>query len=158
MKSRILDSSMITDFFNIDFDSKKICSIIKTETDKLLETLDIDSLNDWEIHFIFRYTNVPGLLIYTKGVSYKKEKYKEITVHVPIPTLDIVNWGVNIEQHIYKNKDHLNKLIKNFDLIEVEFSDFNSRSEYIIYCMNKSIKFCLKKGFSINGEKIKLDL
>jgi len=155
MQSRILDSSYVVDFIGFGFDSADICAKIKVETDKILSSIDDKKLNNWEVHFIYRYNNVKQILIYTKGKSYPIEKYKEITIHIAIPLKEKVPWGVDLTQHIYKNENHLDNMIKNFNCLDVDYSKFTDRKDYILNCMERSIKFCFKKGFTVNGVKIK---
>ncbi|TAF44773.1 MAG: hypothetical protein EAZ64_06020 [Sphingobacteriales bacterium] len=155
MKSRILSSSYIIDFEDIGFNSDDINKKVKKETDNILKSIDSEMLTGWEVHFIFRFNNVKNILIYSKGKSYPIERYKEITVHIPIPMIDTVFWGVNKEQQIYQ-VDHLDNIIKNFDCIEVGFNTFNNRADYILDSMKKAIKFCFNKGFTVNGFKIKV--
>src|SRR5437879_1409596 len=112
MRLKILDSSYVVNFNGFGFDSENVRSIIKSETDKIISTITNEKLKDWEIQFIFRYNHTNQILIYTRGKSYSKEKYKEITIHIPIPIKDKVPWGVSLEQHIYKDANHLNDLIK----------------------------------------------
>jgi hypothetical protein len=157
MQSRILDSSYVIDFIGSGFDSQVICSKIKLEADKIVESIKDEKLKDWEVHFIFRYNNVKQILIYTQGRSYPKEKYKEITIHIPIPTIDIISWGVTKDQHIY-DSNHLDKKIKNFDCLEVVFSKYENREDYIMDCMRRAIKFSFDNGFTINGIKLKNNL
>ncbi len=158
MKVRILDSSMVVNFQNIDFDAAEICSRVKSEVNMLIEPIKNEKLKNWEVHFIFSYNNVRQILIYTRGKSYPKEKYKEITTHIPIPTNDKVAWGVDIDQHVYENDSHLDHLMANFSCLNVKFSNFKNRADYISDCMHRTIKFCFEKGFTINGVKVKLDI
>ena len=156
MQSRILDSSFVVDFMGFDFDSANICTKIKLETDKKFNLITDKKLDDWEVHFIFRYNNVKQILIYTKGKSHPREKYKEITVHIPIPIKTEVSWGVDLTQHIYQSKDHLDNLIGNFICLHVDYSKFLNRTDYILSCMRRAIQSCLEKGFPVDGVKVKI--
>lgn len=154
MKSRILHSSYVINFLDEGFNSEEISKILKPEVDNVLSDFKNEAIKDWEIHFVFTYTNVKGILIYRKSQSYPKEKYKDIVIHIPIPTNDIVSWGVDVSQHIY-DKNHLDKIIKNFSCLEVSFSKFTDRKSFLLDCMRRSIKFCIEEGFVINGIKVK---
>lgn len=154
-QSRILTSSYISDFLDVDFDSKKIKRTIKDEVDDVLSQFENKPLDDWEIQFIFSYNTVKQLLIYTRGKSYSKEKYKEITIHIPIPSKNEADWGVRKEQEIY-DKYHLDSIIDNFDRLDVDFKLYKDMHNYIIDSMRKAIKYCLTKGITINGVKLKI--
>jgi len=153
LKSRILNSSYISDFLDVGFDSEKIKRTIKGEVDDVLSKVENRLLDDWEIQFIFRYNTVKQLLIYTRGKSYNKEKYKEITIHIPIPSKDEADWGVRKEQEIY-DKNHLDNMIDNFDRLDVDFELFKDMHDYIIDSMRRAIKYCFTKGITINGQCI----
>lgn len=156
MTVRVLDASMITDFVGEGFDSTEICETVKSETEEKILTIKSEKINDWEICFRFWYNNVKGILVYTKNKSYPQEKYKEITVHLPIPTNDKVSWGVHISQHVYESENHLDHLMKNFNCLSVDYSKFNNRQDYILDCMRRAIVFCFEEGFTINGVKVKV--
>ena len=156
MQVRILDSAMIVDFINEGFDSTEICSLMKSEATGIVQTIKNEKLKDWEVCFRFIYTNVRQILIYTKNKSQTKERYKEITTHIPIPVNDKVAWGVDSQQHVYQNESHLDHLLKNFDCLDVDYSKFSNRQDYILNCMQRTVKFCFDKGFTINGIKVKL--
>lgn len=153
---RILDSSMILDFIGEGFDSTEICTVIKSETEKLIQSIKDEKLKDWEVCFRFIYNNVKQILIYTKNRSYSKEKYKEIVTHIPIPIKDKVSWGVDLKQHVYNSEDHLDHLLKNFNCLDIDYFKFDIRQDYILDCMRRTVKFCFDNGFIINGVKVKL--
>ena len=155
MKASILYSSYVVNFLNEDLKSNEIIALVKPEIDEIAGTIEDESLKNWEVQFLFIYNNVKEILIYTKDKSYPKEKYKEITIHIPIPTKDIVSWGVNKDQHIYES-NHLDRIIKNFNCLAVDLSQFKNKEDYISDCMSRAIKYCFEKGFTINGTKVKI--
>lgn len=155
MQSRILINSYVIDFIDIEFDSDNIKSVIKLETDKVLQSLKNDALKDWEIRFNFTYNTGNNIFIYKKLKSELADKFKEITIHIPIPRKEVVSWGVRKEQHIYDD-NHFDKIIKNFDCLDVDYSKFHNRRDYILNCMRRAIKFCFENGFTINGIKVKI--
>jgi hypothetical protein len=155
LKSRILISSYIVDFPGIDFDSKEVRKEIKAEVDNVLRHAKYEVQDDWEIQFIFRFNTIKQLLLYTRGKSYTKERYKEITIHIPIPSKDEIDWGVRKEQEIY-DKNHLDNIIGNFDRIDVDYQLYRDMHHYINDSMRRTITHCLAKGFTINGVKLKI--
>lgn len=154
LKSRILISSYIVDFPGIDLDSKEVREEIKAEVDNVLRHAKYEVQDDWEIQFIFRCNMVKQLLVYTRSKSYIKEKYKEITIHIPIPSKGEIDWGVRKEQEIY-DKNHLDNIIGNFDRMDVDYQLYGDMYHYIIDSMRRAIMHCFAKGFTINGVKLK---
>lgn len=159
MQSRIRHVSYVTDFLDHGFDATQIGNLLKAEADLIISHIEFKDLVDWEVQFRATYTNAKQLLISkSKLGTYPSDKYKEITVPIPIPTIDKVWWGVRKEQHVYK-EDHYDKIISNFNALEVDFLSFKNRTDYITDCIRRAIIFSFVNGFTINGVKIKsLDL
>jgi uncharacterized protein YehS (DUF1456 family) len=93
MKVRVLDSSYIVDFPAEDFDSIKILTEIQKAAHTIARHIKNEKLQDWEVCFRFTYNYLNQILIYTRGKSEPKEKYKEITIHIPIPSTNEIRWG-----------------------------------------------------------------
>ncbi|OJW38562.1 MAG: hypothetical protein BGO54_21865 [Sphingobacteriales bacterium 46-32] len=153
---RVLDSAYISDFIDAGFSGNEIRSVVKNYAEKFSDKVVNEKLNDWEVTFRFRYNHVKQILIYLKERSYPVEKYKEITIHIPIPVKGNVPWGVDLEQYLYKDENYLNKLMKNFHCLDVDYLAFNNRQDYMINCMCRAVEYCFTEGFTINGIKVKL--
>lgn len=155
MRARILHTSYVLNFLDVGFDSSRISQILESEVNTILKENSFAELNDWEIKFRAIYTNSRQLLISKNRFgTYPKEKIKEISIPIPIPTIDIISWGITKDQHIYEDT-HYDKLLKNFWNLDVNYSDFSSRTNYILDCLRKAIKFCFEEGFTVNGIKVK---
>ena len=156
MESRITHFSLIIDFLDERFDSNRISDILKTEVDHILEINLLSNQNDWVIQFRATYNNGKQLLISkNKFGSYSSDKIKEITIPIPIPLINEVSWGVNQEQHIYKDS-HYDNLLDNFWSLDVNIDDFTNREDYILDCMRRAIKLCFEKKYTVNGVKLRL--
>jgi len=153
---RVLDSAYISDFIDAGFSGNEIRSVVKNYAEKFSNKVVNEKLNDWDVTFRFRYNHVKQILIYLKERSYPLEKYKEITIHIPIPEKGNVPWGVDLEQYLYKDENYLNELMKNFHCLDVDYLAFNNRQDYMIDCMCRAVKYCFTEGFTINGIKVKL--
>jgi hypothetical protein len=153
---RILDGSMVENFERVGFDSDKFRENLIPQIDNILKECKNKNLENWAINFRIKYTNARGIMIKTNCKSYQDLKCKEIVAHIPIPTDNIVNWGVKLAQHVYKDTSHLDKLAKNFDFLEVEFKEFSDRHDYLIDSIKRIITFCFEKGLVINKEKVRI--
>jgi hypothetical protein len=100
MVSRILHTSYVIDFMDCDFSTDHISAILKEEADSLLQRFPIDSLAEWKVQFKAAYGPKSPIRVFKKMPSYTQEKQKLIISHLPIPTRDIVAWGVEPRQHI----------------------------------------------------------
>ncbi|WP_081768195.1 Imm9 family immunity protein [Hymenobacter swuensis] len=153
MTSRVLASSDVINFPDHDFSDNAIMALLKAEADIILQDFAIDSLAGWEVLYRAVYGNRPTIGVCTRMPSYKLEKQKLITIHIPIPTRDIVSWGVDPKQHITLGvhpSEH--KYIKP---LAVEFTDFTNCTDYITGSMRRAIAFCFENGFRVNSILIK---
>jgi len=156
MQTSISHISMVINFLNIDFDSNQISEILKKEVDNILRNFSTDNLEDWTLDFMASYTNgMQPLVSKNRLGSFTSDKIKQITIVIPVPIIDTVSWGVNSNQHIFKI-DHFDKLIKNFNTLDVNYSDFNNRTDYILECLRMGIKVSFSQGFTVNKGKFKL--
>ncbi len=153
---RVLDSAYISDFIDAGFNGNEIRSAVKIYAEKFSEKVTNEKLIDWDVTFRFRYNHVRKILIYLKERSYPVEKYKEITIHIPIPEKNKVLWGVNPEQYLYKEENYLDGLMKNFHCLDVDYGLFNNRQDYMIDCMCRAVKYCFSEGFTINSVRVKV--
>jgi len=155
MKAKIKHTSYVMDFLDIDFSSDKISNDLQIEVDEILSRIEINSLFSWELIIKALYSNQTDILIFRKGKSNTDGKYKEIVVHIPIPTTQVVKWGVKKEQHI---KTGINdKVLVYADNIQIDPTNYHSRESFIKDCLQKAIKKIFELGFTINKKKIKLD-
>jgi hypothetical protein len=154
MKSRVLNSSYV---INFELNEKEITNQVRLEVDSVLEAFDDPKLTDWYLYFRFRYNNCKGILISLSSRSIPKERFREIIIHIPVPTNDKVPWGVDKEQHVYQDENHLDHMIDNFSVLEVDIYKFTNRNDYVLDCMQRTVKFCFEHGFTVNGKKIKVN-
>ncbi len=155
MEIRILDSAYI---YNFKFNTEEIRNLVKTIIIESLSRPLSSKLNGWTLYFYFRYNNVKAIMIYLKERSSSSERVKEVTVHIPFPSNRQAEWGVSPEDHVYKDSSHLNHILKNFDLLDVNFAKFDSRESYVLDSMKRSVYHCFRKGFKVNGVELKYKL
>jgi len=152
---KILLSSFIFDFLDVGFDSKEIEETVKQKTEKYFEILSLKKLEGWELHFMFRLNNVPKILIYTRSKSFPIQRYKEVVIHIPIPSVDQISWGANENQYLYK-KNYLDNQLENFYKLEINYANYRNRRDYLIDCMTKSFEETMRKGIRVNKQLVKL--
>lgn len=156
MQSRVRHVSYVLDFLDNGFDSNEISKVLKSETDAIIDSIDFNNLEGWEIQFRAIYTNGKQLLISKNKIgTYTSDKYKEITIPIPIPAIDVVPWGVREDQHIY-DENHYDKIMKNFNSLDVDFYSFKNRADYILDCLRRAIRFSFESGITIAGIKLKI--
>lgn len=156
MTCKVLDSAFIYNFYDDGPVTTEIRSAIEKEAGKFASQVNDKKIQDWEVCFRAYYNNVKKIMIYLKGRSIRAEKYKEITIHVPMPVKSQAPWGIDQEQHVYENPDHLDDKIKNFHCLDVDYSKFTNRYDYIYDSLHRAVVFCFYNGFTINGVKVKV--
>ncbi|MBL7787677.1 MAG: hypothetical protein JNM36_17350 [Chitinophagales bacterium] len=154
MVSVIKHTSYVIDFLDVGFDTDQVSNILKPETNLLLSKITVDGLDDWQIIFNPVYNNGSQLRIGKKTKSYVMDKEKWITIHIPIPTKDIVTWGVDASQ-LLKTPDPPNAA-KYLVYLPIDTTLFTNRFDYIVATLRQGILFSLQDGFMVNGKKIKL--
>lgn len=155
MESRITHFCLIYDFLDLDFDSNYISRVLKLEVDHILDFNSFHTPLNWTLTYNANYNNGKKLLISKNKLgSYKNDKIKEITIVIPIPLIDSVNWGIKEESFIY-DINHYDNILHNFWVMEVDCRSFTNRSEYILDCMRRGIKKSFQEGFTVGGIKIK---
>ena len=152
MKSRISHGSHLIDFLIPGFEYKKIDQPLKEEVDKILNKYNIPELKDWEITFTALYGNRDKIFVCRKAKSQVSMKYKEIVIHIPIPSKDDVIWGVNENQIVKLKFPTDNKYCEPIDIVT---GNYSNKYEFILACMRKGIKHTFKNGFTVNKIKIK---
>ncbi|MEM6738360.1 MAG: Imm9 family immunity protein [Bacteroidota bacterium] len=149
MKIRFTHTSYVTNFLDKFLHTQEVNKALEEYTSDLLPNL---GMPDWEINFKPTYGNKESIAIFKKGQIIKSARRKEIVIHVPVPTKEIVFWGVDKKSHVKVALPP--NWEKNFHFIDVDPSDFNDLQSYVIYCLKVSVKKVLKTGFVLNGQKI----
>ena len=153
IKSRVTHSSYVIDFLGVGFNTNEISRTLENKIDHLLFSVNYEKLDNWELQFNALYTSGEKLELYRKTRSYTVDKVKEIVVHIPIPLITEVDWGVNLEQHI--KLGHNPKSLKYVDFIDIDPTKFDNRTTYIMFCLDKAVETTFQLGFTMNGCKIK---
>ncbi|QNF34728.1 hypothetical protein HUW51_19070 [Adhaeribacter swui] len=154
MKSRILHTSYVIDFLDVEFDSDKLSEILEVEADKVLDKITSKDLSDWEVQFKGVYGKGEQIKVFTGNRSYTSDKIKLIVIHIPIPTKQISSWGVEDKQHISIGTPPSGD--KYFKLLPVNYGDFTNRFDYILNSFRRGIELSFKEGFKVNGQLIAL--
>lgn len=152
MKSRISHGSHLIDFLIPGFDYKKIDQPLKEEVDEILNRYKIPVLKDWEITFTALYGNRDKIYVCRKAKSQVSMKYKEIVIHIPIPSKNVASWGIDENQIVKLKFSNDNKYC---EPIDIGIENYSDKYEFILACMRKGIKYTFEKGFTVNKIKIK---
>lgn len=153
MKFKLNHSSYVIGLLESDFPKKEIFETIKPEIESYLQNAkNIESLQEWALEFTLLYNNVSDIVLCRKNKSYPNEKYKEVIIHIPIPTKDSVRWGVRSQQLIENNWDYRNS--KYTDIFSIDCTKFDDIASYIIEASKTAIKACFELGVTVNKMRI----
>jgi hypothetical protein len=156
MEARVNHSCYILDFIDEGFDCSKISAELKPKADSYLKVCPAPGIEEWEIEFRAIYNNGRQLLVSKNKLgTYPSDKYKQITIAIPIPGIEDVFWGVKSEQYVF-GVDHYDKLMKNFNALDVDYEKFDNRSDYIKNCLARAIEFSFTNGIVIKGVKLQI--
>lgn len=149
MQSKIFQTSYVINFLNEMFNSEEIINPINREVNTLLSKANNELVYNWTIEFNIIYFNGNSIKISKIERNYKEDRLKEITIFIPIPTKEKVEWGVEEAQHIPFNS--LSKVEKNLINYDIKFSQFVNLNQYLSFSIKEAIAFILKKGIKVNG-------
>lgn len=156
MNTMISHVSMVIDFIDVAFDSKEVNKLVKDEIESIFSNLSTNGLENWSIYFLISYTNGKKPLISkNKFGTSSKDKIKQISIVIPVPSKDKIHWGVDGSQQVY-SESHFDKIIDNFHQLDIEYTDYSNRADYIKECVRKAIKKCFIEGITINKIKLKI--
>ena len=156
MQYKISHSSYVIGLVESDFPESEINEAINLEIDAYLKNAkNIESLQEWTLEITIVYNNVSDIILCRKNKSNPNAKYKEVIIHIPIPTKDTVDWGVKPEQHIENNWDYKNSNYT--DVFNIECTKYNNISSYIIDALRIAIKSCFQLGVTVNKIRILSD-
>jgi hypothetical protein len=154
METQITHFCLIIDFLDVGFDTNEISQTLKIYLDNLLRNNSEKLANDWKLIFQANYNNGTKILISkNKFGTRKSEKIKEVVIVIPVPSKDIIEWGVENNQYVY-GTNHYDNIIGNFWGLEIDFYKFSNRHDYIVDSLKRGILKSLKEGISVNGIKI----
>ncbi|MBK8389575.1 MAG: hypothetical protein IPL23_09995 [Saprospiraceae bacterium] len=155
MDIRFTHICVVEDFVNDDLDTIFIYDSLLPYIKNILLANDFKIPDDWILIYSAGYTNGRTPLVSKNRIgSYPSDKMKYITIIIPVPLESEIRWGVKSEQHLYR-KDHYDKLMKNFWELDVDYRNYNNRTDYITACLEAGIKKSFEEGFTVGGVKIK---
>lgn len=156
MNIEVSHFGLVSDFIGVDFDSKKISFEWTQKLKRIFYENQLNFPMDWQLIFHLTYNNgkIP-LVAKNKVGGYPSDKMKYIKIVIPVPLISEIEWGVNPDQHLY-GKNHYDKLMKNFNELEINFKNYKNRTDYISACLEGGIKRAFKEGFTVGGVKIQI--
>ena len=121
----------------------------------IIEQKGVNFFPDWSIdfHIIYSiYWDVTGF--FKNGYTRKNYKNKVFELYIPIPDENQVSWGISKEHFVGKGKNTEPKSL----FLPVNFNDFDNDKDFIIDCVKRTVIELFKRGITIKGEKIILNI
>jgi hypothetical protein len=155
MKLQIGHSSYVIGLFDV-FNTNDINLRLNDSLEKAETIVNSKShLTDWIIYFNFTYIHGADIVIFKSMKPYVGDKQKYIIIHIPIPNLAEVYWGINSKK--IGSLETSEKKPKNCTYISIDYKESASLTEHIQKCAKIGIEFTLKSGFTLMGETIKVE-
>ena len=153
MKITLFHSSLVIDLFKyvntnkIDVHFEKQFEFINN-----LSNEEYPSLSDWELCFKVFYVKGTQIRVFKSLKPYVSDKEKIITIHVPIPSKEEINWG--LPEKLLVSHNIPDKILKNSTSFHVDFGKSHSLFHHIVDCLKLGILFSFQEGFTLMGNKI----
>lgn len=114
--------------------------------------VSIDELADWQLLFILMFNDVKEILIYRKSKSLVKDKLKEVTIHIPIPTKDVVAWGVDKNQCLCRPISEKSRKLA--DILYLDPKKYSDGVSYTAEVVRMAVREVFRLGITVNGKRI----
>lgn len=116
---------------------------------------NIEKLKDWTMVLCINYTSVknhgPFIWIFKRNRTYKNDKEKEFTIHIPLPSIEDRSWGIRSSQITSQQPFKEAYFYK----IDARPTSYDSLYDYVNQLIIKGVDELFSRGFSFNGIKIK---
>ena len=152
MKIKLFHSSNVIGLYSL-VSTNSIGEHFHEPLEMLADSIAIEALEGWSLEITCYYTAGDNVKVFRSTKPYPKEKSKVIYIHVPIPSIQLVSWGIETEKLMQVDYTQIKKYYTEIDNNANEFSSLQS---YILSSIRKGIIFLFTDGFSILGTKIKL--
>ncbi len=116
----------------------------------------IEKLDGWTMVICINYTSIKNhgsfLWIFKRSITYKNDKEKEFTIHLPLPSSIDKDWGIGWKQitpQLPFNDERFHK-------IDIDLDTYNSLYDYVNDLIIKGVRELFSRGFTFEGVKIKI--
>lgn len=124
---------------------------IHRHAEKAIQGMDTSMISDWTLAFPLVFGKSEWIGVYTRGNTYPTTKEREISIVIPIPTLEQAKYGVSRKKFAVRPDLDASKFIT----LGIDYSEYESIEDWIIACAKKGINAAFKKGIKINGVTLK---
>lgn len=144
------------------FSSMLIDTPFEQDLPFLMDTIDrhiqqvehIDQLKDWTMVICINYTSVkkhgPFLWIFKRSRTYKNDREKEFTIHLPLPSVETKSWGIKPGQITAQQAFKEDSFYK----LAIDYSAYDSLYDYVNQLIIKGVDELFRRGFTFNGVRI----
>lgn len=151
MNIKFLFSSMLMDTPFVQDVSRLTYAIGEYVSD----TEHMDKLADWTMVLCVNFTSIqnhgPFIWIFNRSRTYRHDKEKEFTLHIPLPSEEHCSWGIGSKQIIpQKPFDE-----KYFYKVSIELDKYSSLYDYVNESILRGIRELFKHGFTFQGIRVK---
>ncbi|MCP3772190.1 Imm9 family immunity protein [Paenibacillus sp. MZ04-78.2] len=138
----------------IQFDYEKI----SVDFDILVTSFDQRMLQDWTVSIHILYDSAERtrncICIAKRGVTYSPNKEKELSIIIPFPKSNEIDWGLP-KKCFVTGVPHIEE--KYFHFIEVDFTSFKNIENYVQFAISKGLQELFEIGFTLKGKKVRLE-
>lgn len=149
MLIKLTSSSNIFNFPNEDYGAEEI----KKYINQLTVDMRPKDYGNWSLIFRLNFAKSNWIGVYKRGITYPATKEKDVSIVIPVPTLDQAKYG--LKQQAFAPRPPLDP--SKFWTSAVEYESFDNMRSFIIDSAKRGVHLAFKNGISINKQKIRLD-
>ncbi len=154
MKIILSHSSNVIDLYT-QLDVTGINNLFKPILQTLSLKIENQKWQDWKLDFQCYCTPGEEIRVFKSTKPYVRDKQKLVVIHVPIPSNDVVSWGIRKEQFI--PAFYPSGMEKFYTGLSVDFHVSTTLVNHVVWCLKTGISFAFSDGITILGEKVKIE-
>ena len=153
MKVRLSHSSNVIGLFDV-LNTSDVNQLMDGVLQQASNQINDEELKHWELDFNCFYKNGTHIHVAKSTKPHVQDRQKIVVIGIPIPTIEVVPWGVLPKQHIHVNVPANSE--KYYTPLELDFKESHSLFEQVVRCAKKGIAFAQADGITVMGRKIKV--
>lgn len=153
MMVRLSHSSNVIGLFDV-LNTANVNQLMEGALQQASNQINDEELKHWELDFNCFYKNGTHIHVAKSTKPYVQDKQKIVVIGIPIPTVDVVPWGVLPKQHMYVNTPADSE--KYYTPLKLDFKESQTLCEHVVRCVKTGIAFALADGIIVMGRKIKV--
>ncbi|MEZ0612022.1 Imm9 family immunity protein [Fibrella sp. WM1] len=153
MKVSLSQSSYVINLFDL-INIEVISGLLEGLLIKVSAAIHNDKLSDWQLVFNLIYNgDITEVRVFKRTKSYTSVKEKWITIHIPIPTDQVIFWGVEKSKIVRLGISDKRYYVA----LNNDFLQSNSLEEHCYKSAKAGIFYTIMSGLTVSGQSIQVE-